>query len=155
MGLDETDPSSVLEAISAASHLPDRMQAAREIARLIREDRSYRWVGIYEVGEEDICVLGWSGQNAPTIPRFPRTQGLCGRAAASRAVVTVDDVTKDPDYLTTFDSTRSEIAVPVLTTTMQPLGLIDVESNKVAAFGGQDRDVLMACAAAMRPLWSR
>ena len=83
----------------------------------------------------------------------PRAFG--GRAAASRAVVTVDDVTKDPGYLTTFDSTRSEIAVPVLTTAMQPLGVIDVESDKVAAFDDEDREVLMACAVAMRPLWSR
>lgn len=155
MGLDKTDSPPLVEAVATAADLPDRTQAAREIARLIREERSYRWVGVYEVGEEEIYVLGWSGPHAPTVPRFPKSHGLCGRAAASRAIVTVDDVTKDPDYLTTFDSTRSEIVVPVLTTAMQPIGVIDVESDKVAAFRAEDRHVLSACAAAMRPLWSR
>ena len=150
----ETDPTSLLDAVTATARRADRKTAAREIARLIRNDRSYRWVGIYEVGQQDIYVLGWSGPKEPTVPRFRRDQGLCGRAAASRAVVTVDDVTKDPDYLTTFDSTRSEIVVPVLGSAMQPIGVIDVESDEVAAFGGEDREVLMACAAAMRPLWS-
>jgi L-methionine (R)-S-oxide reductase len=145
--------ASLLIALAAAAQGPDREAAAKDIASLIRTQRSYRWVGIYEVNDHDIYVLGWSGPNAPAIPRFARSQGLCGRAIASRAIVAVDDVTKDPDYLTTFNSTRSEIVVPVLTTTMQAVGLIDVESEKVSVFDDEDRAALAACATAVRPLW--
>jgi L-methionine (R)-S-oxide reductase len=72
----------------------------------------------------------------------------------SRAAVRVDDVTKDPDYLRTHESTRAELVVPVLTTGMEVVGVIDVESDQVGAFGEQDVGALQACAAALRPLWT-
>jgi putative methionine-R-sulfoxide reductase with GAF domain len=145
--------AAFLEALRHSAEGGDRSEATRDIVARLRAYRAYRWVGIYEVGDREIYVLGWSGPNAPTIPRFARTEGLCGRAAASRAIVSVDDVTQDPDYLTTLPSTRSEIVVPVLSTAMEPLGLIDVESEHVSGFSAEDREFLTACAAAIRPLW--
>ena len=67
--------------------------------------------------------------------------------------MSVDDVTHDDHYLTTFDSTRSEIVVPVLTPSMRAVGVIDVESENIAAFSSEDRSVLQACSAAILPLW--
>ena len=155
-GMNESESTEAfLAALGRAAIGPDRNEAACDIAARLRDHGSYRWVGIYEVGDNEIYVLGWSGPTAPAIPRFARTEGLCGRAAASRAIVSVDDVTQDPDYLTTLSSTRSEIVVPVLSTAMEPLGLIDVESQRRAAFSEEDRNLLSACAAAIRPLWQR
>jgi L-methionine (R)-S-oxide reductase len=144
----------LFEAIGAvARRSSDRDVACNQIASLIRESRAYRWVGIYEVGGNEISVLGWSGPRPPEHPTFSPDAGLCGRAAAERAIVSVDDVTRDPDYLTTLASTRSEIIVPVLNNSMQPIGLIDVESERVAAFSQDDRDLLSRCATAIAPLW--
>jgi putative methionine-R-sulfoxide reductase with GAF domain len=42
----------------------------------------------------------------------------------------------------------------VLTTGMEVVGVIDVESDQVGAFGEQDVRALQACAAALRPLWT-
>jgi putative methionine-R-sulfoxide reductase with GAF domain len=137
-----------------ASSSQDKGKAARLIAAAIRDGFGYRWTGIYEVGNQDIYALAWDGPHAPAWPRFPKTKGLSGRAILSRAAVNVDDVTQDPDYLTTVDSTRSEIVVPVLGTTMEAVGLIDAESERVAAFSAEDLSALQACAAAIRPLWS-
>jgi L-methionine (R)-S-oxide reductase len=137
-----------------ASSSQDRGKAAQLIAATIRDGFGYRWTGIYEVGDQDIYALAWDGPHDPAFPRFPKTKGLSGRAVLSRATVKVDDVTKDPDYLTTVDSTRSEIVVPILTTTMEPVGLIDVESERVAAFAAEDLSALQACASAIRPLWT-
>jgi putative methionine-R-sulfoxide reductase with GAF domain len=137
-----------------ASSSQDKGKAARLIAAAIRDGFGYRWTGIYEVGNQDIYALAWDGPHAPAFPRFPKTKGLSGRAILSRAAVSVDDVTQDPDYLTTVDSTRSEIVVPVLGTTMEAVGLIDAESERVAAFSAEDLSALQACAAAIRPLWS-
>ena len=147
-------PEALVESLANAARGPDRRGAAREIATLIRTHRGYRWVGVYDVVDEEIHALGWSGPNAPAHPRFPRNDGLCGRAVQTRAAVCVDDVTQDPDYLTTFASTRSEIVVPVVTTTTEPAGLIDVESERVAAFSDDDRGLIAACAIAIRPLWT-
>ncbi|MDQ3982325.1 MAG: hypothetical protein M3271_06545 [Actinomycetota bacterium] len=73
----------------------------------------------------------------------------------SRAVVRVDDVSQDDNYLTTLDSTRSEIVVPVVTVGMDVVGLIDVESDQVAAFTSEDASLLGSCASGILPLWER
>jgi L-methionine (R)-S-oxide reductase len=138
-----------------ASSIRDRQKVARQIARSIGTALGYRWVGVYEVGEEEIFLLGWHGPHAPAHPRFPRTRGLCGQAVVSRAAVLVDDVTNDPEYLDTLDSTRSELVVPVMTTALEVVGVIDVESDRVAAFGDQDVAALESCTATILPLWAK
>ena len=134
----------------------DRVGKARRIAGAIREMGGYRWAGIYEVSPEEIGVVAWSGPNAPAHPRFPTGQGLCGAAVLARATIAVGDVTRDLRYLTTLGTTRSEIVVPILDpATGQVVGLLDVESDLVDAFGEEDRRCLEECAAALEPLWSR
>ena len=128
-------------------------EQARELAERIRQAGEYRWVGIYEVGPEEISVVGWSGPTAPAHPRFPKAQGLCGAAAASGATVVVDDVTKDPRYLPTLSDTRSEIVVPVKDAQGNVVGLIDVESEKTDAWVPQDRAVLEGFASAAARLF--
>jgi hypothetical protein len=56
-----------------------RTEKAVQIAELVRQAGSYRWVGLYEVTEQEIAVIGWSGPGAPAYPRFPVTQGSAGR----------------------------------------------------------------------------
>jgi GAF domain-containing protein len=77
---------------------------------------------------------------------------LCGAAVTVGETVIVDDVTTDPRYLTTFGSTRSEMVVPVMADGAV-LGLIDVESERPAAFSVADRALLERFAAAIVPFW--
>ena len=120
----------------------------QRVAECLREGRGYRWVGIYEVAGDEIGILVWSGPGEPSHPRFSASQGLCGEAVRRRETVTVGDVSKDPRYLTAFGDTRSEIVVPVLNfVTGRARGLIDVESDRLNAFTGEDRDLLERCAA--------
>jgi GAF domain-containing protein len=128
------------------------LQTARA-AEEIRKAGDYRWVGIYEVGPEEISVVGWSGPEAPAHPRFPKDRGLCGAAAASGKLVLVPDVTKDSRYVTTLTSTRSEIVVPIKRATGEVVGLIDVESDQVEAFAPQDVRLLEAFAAPLARLF--
>lgn len=126
----------------------------RRVAEAIRRSGNYRWIGIYEIGAEEIAALGWSGGEAPKYPRFPVSQGLCGAAASTGTTVVVGDVTKDPRYLTTFSSTRSEMIVPIMrSAARRPIGLIDVESERVNAFGEKDRSLLENCAQVLAALW--
>jgi GAF domain-containing protein len=121
----------------------------KRAADQIRERGGYRWVGIYEVGSEEISIVAWSGEGPPAFPKFPKGRGLCGAAAASGQTVLVGDVTKDPRYLTTFGSTRSEVIVPIKLATGEVVGLIDVESERVDAFTPRDVRVLEARAEAI------
>ena len=113
-----------------------------EMAEMIRAACDYRWVGIYKISRGDFVIVARTGETPPAYPRFPITQGLAGSAVESKQSVMVADVHKDPRYLPTFGSTQSEIVVPVTTETGKPVGLIDVESEKLNAFTEKDRDFL-------------
>jgi GAF domain-containing protein len=132
----------------------DQVPKAERIAEVIRLASHYRWVGIYEVDDREIVNIARSGAGAPTYPRFPVTRGLSGHAVASRSTVISNDVANDPRYLTAFESTRSEIIVPIISPTDgSVIGTIDVESERKNAFSEEARMALEECAHAVARLW--
>ena len=58
----------------------------------------------------------------------------------------MDDVDADPRYLACSLETRSEIVVPIMRDG-DVLGEIDIDSDKKAAFGPSDRELLESVAA--------
>ena len=110
-------------------------------------------MGLYEVTPTEIGIIAWTGSDAPAFPRFPVTQGLNGAAVASRAPVNVGDVREDPRYLATFGTTRSELIVPILDASGHAVGTIDVESERLNAFGETDSRFLTQCGRVILPLF--
>jgi len=150
------DWATVLRGIedALASDL-GRAEKAVQIAELVRQAGSYRWVGLYAVTDQEITAIGWSGPGAPAHPRFPVTQGLSGAAVATGRAVVVNDVTADPRYLTAFTSTLSEAIVPVVDPgTGTVVGTLDVESADRDTFTDADRQALVGCAAALCGLFA-
>jgi 2-methylisocitrate lyase-like PEP mutase family enzyme/putative methionine-R-sulfoxide reductase with GAF domain len=144
--------NSLQEILASAA---SRSEKAKRAAAAIRTAGGYRWVGLYDVGPEQIGVVGWDGPAAPTFPNFPLTQGLNGAAVASRAPVIVQDVSRDARYLTTLGSTRAEMIMPVRVGSKGAvLGTIDVESDRVNPFTERDRELLSACAGVLTALWA-
>jgi GAF domain-containing protein len=138
-----------------ATAATERAGKAREAAELIREARGFHWVGLYDVTPTEIAAIGWTGAEAPAFPRFPITRGLNGAAVAARQHVIVQDVTRDPRYLTTFGSTRAEaIFVIASPTDGRIIGTIDVKSDQPNAFAPDDETFLRSCAEALVSLWS-
>jgi L-methionine (R)-S-oxide reductase len=148
--MDERLANEVADIVAA----PGRLEAkAAELAGVIRVAGGYRWVGIYEVTESEIGVLGWSGPSAPAHPRFPLTEGLSGAAVASRETVVVGDVREDPRYLTTYGSTRSEVVVPIMRSDDRVVGTLDVESAELDTFPAEECAAIERIAEALAPLW--
>ena len=116
-----------------------RMEKAAEI---IRASRDYRWVGIYKVTKKEFVIMAGTGDEPVAYPRFPIGQGLCGAVLESGRALVVGDVRKDPRYLPTFHSTRSEIIIPIVNEEKRIIGMLDAESEKVNAFGDEDRQFL-------------
>jgi GAF domain-containing protein len=110
----------------------------------------YSWVGIYLVDGDDLVLGPWRGPQATEHVRIPVGQGVCGAAAASGATEVVDDVNADPRYLACFPSTRSEIVVPIFDEG-RVVGEIDIDSDRPAAFGDDDRAVLERIALQIGP----
>ena len=149
------DPAPILKRLGEILAVPgDRVGKARRITSAVRETGGYRWVGLLDVSEEGIRIVAWSGPGPPAFPRLHSGQGLCGATVQSRQTTHVGDVTRDPRYVTTLNTTRSEIVTPVLDAAGAVVGLLDVESDLPDAFGPEDTKCLEACARALAPLWS-
>ena len=146
----------VREVAEIAGGTADRTERATLAAEAIRAAGGFRWVGIYDVTDQLVANLSWSGPGPPAHPVFPVTQGLTSTAIATGATVVVGDVAADERYLEALGDTRSEIIVPVLDQAGgRVIGTLDVESEHRAAFGPADQRALEDAAAALLPLWSR
>jgi L-methionine (R)-S-oxide reductase len=113
----------------------------------------YSWVGIYLVEGGDLVLGPWKGPQATEHVRIPVGQGVCGAAAATGQTEVVDDVNADERYLACFPSTRSEIVVPVARES-RVVGEIDIDSDRRAAFGEDDRAFLERVALLISPACS-
>jgi putative methionine-R-sulfoxide reductase with GAF domain len=139
---------------STAASGGDRAERAKRLAELIRKLGEYRWVGVYDVGAENVSIIAWSGPSAPEHPTFPVSKGLTGAAIQQKKAVVVGDVRSDPRYLTAFGGTLSEIIVPVLAPGEERvIGTVDVESENANAFSARDQQMIEQCAQAALPLW--
>lgn len=139
---------------SVAAGSDDRTERAKRLAELIRKLGEYRWVGVYDVGVENVSIIAWSGPGAPEYLSFPVSKGLTGAAIQQKKAVVVGDVRNDPRYLTAFGSTLSEIIVPVLAPGEERvIGTVDVESEQANAFSARDQQMIEQCAQAVLPLW--
>ena len=114
----------------------------KRMADMICDARGWRWVGVYKLNRGELGIVAGSGDKPPCYKQFPATQGLCGAAVESRETIVVGDVTKDVRYLPTFNSTRSEIVVPIISRSDKVVGVITAESDKLKAFSKEDREVL-------------
>lgn len=122
---------------------PKTPKTAKAAAEMVRADRQYRWIGVYKVERGEFVIVAGTGDEPPAYRRFPMTQGLCGAVADSLKTLIVADVRKDPRWLPAFWTTLSEIVVPIISeSTGRLLGVLDVESEKLDAFGEDDRDFL-------------
>jgi L-methionine (R)-S-oxide reductase len=117
-------------------------QVLRQTVELLHDRfEDYSWVGVYLVEGDDLVLGPWKGPQATEHVRIPVGQGICGAAAATGQTEVVDDVNADERYLACFPSTRSEIVVPIAYEG-RVVGEIDIDSDRPAAFGQDDRAFL-------------
>jgi len=142
-------------ALEAIERISNRGGDAEEVLQAVVDvlhDRidHYSWIGIYLVEGDDLVLGPWNGPEATEHVRIPVGQGVCGAAAASGQTEVVDDVNADPRYLACFPSTRSEIVVPIAYEDIV-VGEIDIDSDRPAAFGEDDRVFLERVALLISP----
>jgi GAF domain-containing protein len=143
----DTDRSDLLTAIgSAVAAAPTIESAMQQVVRLLKDAvPHYTWVGIYVVEGDELVLGPFIGKPSPHT-RIPLGQGICGAAVTEKATIVVDDVNADPRYLACSLDTKSEMVVPIMRGT-QALGEIDIDSDRPAAFGDNDRALLEPVAA--------
>ncbi len=142
-----TTYEDVLSQLRAAiDQAPTPNDALSVSVNILKEQMpDYAWVGIYLMDGDELQLGPFLGKPSPH-SRIPLSKGICGAAATEKKTVVVDDVDVDPRYLACSLDTRSEIVVPILKGA-RVIGEIDVDSDKKAAFGPADRELLEAAAA--------
>ncbi|EPX84877.1 GAF domain-containing protein [Rubellimicrobium thermophilum DSM 16684] len=106
-------------------------------------DDRFDWTGFYRVVAPGLLKIGpyQGGHGCLTIP-FAR--GVCGAAARTGQVQIVPDVEAFPGHIACSASTRSEIVLPVRDGTGQLIAVLDIDSDRPAAFDETDAEGLSA-----------
>jgi GAF domain-containing protein/HAMP domain-containing protein len=73
--------------------------------------------------------------------RVPIGSGMTGWVAMQRKSLRVDDVTNDPRYIQVSSNTRSEMVIPLIYRN-ELLGVLNVESERVAGYTENDEEML-------------
>jgi L-methionine (R)-S-oxide reductase len=138
---------------TAIEQAPSYTEAMLQAVNVLKEEMpDYSWVGIYLLDGQELMLGPYRGKPSPHT-RIPLNQGICGAAASTRETIIVDDVDADPRYLACSLETRSEIVVPIMRGG-EVLGEIDIDSDRQAAFGPADRELLEAVAALLAGKYS-
>ncbi len=126
-----------------------------QVVWLIYQGFDYEYVHLFlmdAIGQEIVFRAGvWHGEPAkPGVHRLLRVgeEGIIGWVAACGEAAIVSDVTRDDRYVSHpgLPNVRSELAVP-LSGGEGILGVLDVQSDRIGAFGQADRLLLQALAA--------
>ncbi len=110
-------------------------------------DDRFDWTGFYRVRGDRMLKLG-PFQGALACTAIPFDRGVCGAAARTGEVQVVADVHAFPGHIACAASTRSEIVLPVTGAGGRLLGVLDIDSDRPAAFDTADAEGLAAILAA-------
>ncbi|MGH8067981.1 MAG: GAF domain-containing protein [Candidatus Entotheonellia bacterium] len=126
-----------------ANHEDDLTAVMANVAAVLKAHRpQYTWVGFYIVARDPCEMILGPYQGLPTCTtRIPIRAGMCGLAARERRTVVVPDVRTDPRYIACSPTVCSEIVVPLLDGECV-LGVLDVDSDDIAAFAVEDQTLL-------------
>ncbi len=137
-------PAQVLDAIRLyTDHEDDLTAVLAKVAAVLKVHRpSYTWVGFYLLSEQQRELVLGSYQGPPTCTtRISLQAGMCGLAARERRTIVLPDVHTDPRYIACSPTVRSEIVVPLIDRE-RVLGVLDVDSDELDAFGVGDQTLL-------------
>ncbi len=140
---------TVYEVSRAIASILDQDQLLDEVVTLIQERFKYPYVHLFSVhsGRRKIFYEAGSGLRSRLIQKEAYTydlddpQGLIPWAARNAETLLVNDVRKEPRYRPSgipSEETFSELTVP-LVFGGKVLGILDVQSDQINAFGEEDR----------------
>lgn len=134
----------------------DRNEKLQAICELLHDGVDYyNWVGFYLVDAPKAeLVLGpFAGEPTEHV-RIPFGRGICGQAAERKEAFTVEDVSKESNYLSCSPRVQSEIVVPILRNE-QVVGELDIDSHVPSAFGQEDVQLLEGICSVVSKLFHR
>ena len=127
---------SVLEGID------DPVAGMATMACLLHHAFGHLWTGFYRVVEPGRLLRVGPYQGTLGCLEIAIGRGVCGTSAAERRTVVVDDVHAFPGHITCDGRSASEIVVPVFDRAGELVAVLDIDSERPAAFDDTDRAAL-------------
>lgn len=128
-----THVDAVLEGIT------DPVAGMATIASLVHHGFHHLWTGFYRVVNDGSLLRVGPYQGTLGCLEIPFGTGVCGTAAARAATVIVEDVHAFPGHITCDARSRSEIVLPVFDARGSLIAILDIDSDRPAAFDDHDR----------------
>ena len=116
----------------------DLVAALANTSAALREAFGFFWVGFYVVKDEEWLGLG-PFQGSVACTRIRRGRGVCGTAWAESRTLVVPDVDAFPGHIACSSLSRSEIVVPLMDSQGVVRGVLDIDSDRLAAFDHDDQ----------------
>jgi L-methionine (R)-S-oxide reductase len=117
----------------------DEITAMATFAALVHHAFGHLWTGFYRAVVPGQLLRVGPYQGSLGCLDIAFGQGVCGKAAAEKRTVIVADVAKFPGHITCDARSRSEIVVPVLDSQGELIAVLDVDSDRLDAFGAEDQ----------------
>ncbi len=122
--------------------IDDPIAGMATIAALLHHAFGHLWTGFYRVVEPGRLLRVGPYQGTLGCLDIAFGRGVCGTAAAEGRTVVVEDVHAFPGHITCDARSRSEIVVPVYAAGGRLVAVLDIDSDRPAAFDAADRDAL-------------
>jgi GAF domain-containing protein len=110
--------------------------SAQFSAFLFNELTDLNWAGFYLNRNEELVLGPFQGKVACV--RIPFSRGVCGAAARTREIQRVEDVHAFPGHIACDSASNSELVVPLVKDN-RLIGVLDLDSPKVARFTAEDQ----------------
>jgi GAF domain-containing protein len=94
------------------------------------------WTGFYRLAGDELVVGPYQGPLACTVLKKP--EGVCWAGVIQETSQLVPDVEKFPGHVACDSRSRSEVVVPVRNGEGDIMGVLDVDSDELAAFTAVD-----------------
>ncbi len=103
------------------------------------QNRQVNWAGFYFLDEKQNKLFLGPFQGKVACTTIPLGKGVCGTAAKERASVVVENVHNFAGHIACDSASESEIVIPLLGSTGECLGVIDIDSLRLGEFNNVDR----------------
>jgi len=109
----------------------------------------HSWTGFYYVASDDELHVG--PYQGPLACQILKGSGVCLDAVRTNIPVVVRDVREYPGHIACDPRSRSDIVIPLMMDD-SPVAVLDIDSDKVRQFSGEDIEPLERIVRLLEPL---
>lgn len=110
------------------------------VCAILKYEMNWFWVGFYLVKSDELVLAPFQGPVACT--RIGKGKGVCGSSWAENKTIVVPNVNLFEGHIACSISSKSEIVIPLQNNKNECIGVLDIDSEHINSFDGEDKNGL-------------